>query len=65
MKQIKKVTLNLPASLLRDTQKITRSGVTETIKTALEELKKKESRMQLLKLRGKISFNLGINKTRA
>ena len=57
MKQVKKITLNIPVSLLRDTQKITGSGVTETIKTALEELKKKESREQLLKLRGTISFD--------
>ena len=65
MKQTKKITLNLPLDLINDAQKITKSGVTETIRTALEDLKKKESRNKLLKLKGKISIDIDLNKTRA
>jgi hypothetical protein len=61
----KKITLNLPADLLKEAQEITKEGITETIKTALIELKKKKAREQLINLRGKISFNLDLNKTRA
>ena len=64
MKNIKKITLNLPGDLLSDAQKITGAGVTETIREALTELKKKKAREQLLKLRGKISFGLDLSKTR-
>ncbi len=65
MKQTKKITLNLPLDLINDAQKITKSGVTETIRTALEDLKKKASRNKLLKLKGKISIDIDLNKTRA
>lgn len=60
----KKITLNLPSDLLKEAQEITKEGITETIKTALIELKKKKAREQLINLRGKISFNLDLNKTR-
>lgn len=60
----KKITLNLPPDLLKEAQEITKEGFTKTIKTALIELRKKKAREQLVNLRGKISFNLDLNKTR-
>jgi len=64
MKSSKKITLNLPSDLIQDAQKITGVGITETIREALIELKKKKAREEILKLRGKISFELDLNKTR-
>lgn len=65
MSKFKKITLNLPSDLLREAQDITKEGITETIKSALIELKNKKAREQLVNLRGKISFKLDLNKTRA
>lgn len=64
MKNSKKITLNLPSDLIQDAQKITGVGITETIREALIELKKKKAREEILKLRGKIAFELDLNKTR-
>jgi len=65
MANIKKITLNLPADLLKEAQAITKEGITETIRSALIELKNKKAREQLVKLRGKVTFNLDLEKTRS
>lgn len=57
--------MNIPADLLKEAQDITKDGITETIKLGLMELKKKKARQGLLNLRGKVSFNLDLNKTRS
>lgn len=65
MSTTKKITMNIPADLLKEAQDITKDGITETIKLGLMELKKKKARQGLLNLRGKVSFNLDLNKTRS
>lgn len=64
MSVTKKVTLNIPADLLKEAQEITKDGITETVKLGLIELKKKKARQGLLRLRGKVAFNLDLTKTR-
>ena len=64
MPTMKKITLNIPEDLLKEAQELTKDGITETIKLGLLELKKKKARQSLLKLRGKVSFNLDLHKTR-
>ncbi len=60
----KKVTINLPAELLKNAQRITGKGITPTILEGLEELERREKRSALRRLRGKIRFDLDLDETR-
>ncbi len=60
----KKVTVNLPVETLERAKRITRAGITETILEGLRELEKREKRVALARLQGKIRFRLDLDKTR-
>ncbi len=60
----RKVTLNLPEGLLEDAQEITSTGVTDTIRRALEILVARKSYNDLLRLRGTIDLKLDISELR-
>ena len=60
----KKITAFLPESSLEEAQKLSGLGITETLILALEEFKKKGLRQKLLKLRGKVAFDLDLARTR-
>jgi Arc/MetJ family transcription regulator len=60
----RKVTVNLPADLLADAQRITGLGITPTLVEALEELQRREKRSALRRLRGKVGFELDLEGTR-
>jgi hypothetical protein len=61
---IKKVTANIPADLLERARKATGLGITETLVAGLEELERSRKRSALRTLRGKIRFDLDLQKTR-
>ena len=61
---VKKVTANLPAKLLERAQSTTGLGITETLVAGLEELERNRKRSALRMLRGKIRFELDLDKTR-
>jgi hypothetical protein len=61
---VKKVTVNLPAGLLERARSITKRGVTETIVQALEELDRQRQRTALRGLRGRVRFELDLERTR-
>ena len=61
---VKKITANLPAKLLQRAQSTTGLGITETLVVALEELERSRKRSALRALRGKIRFELDLEKTR-
>jgi hypothetical protein len=59
-----KVTANIPSDLLKTAQRITGKGITLTLVEGLMELEKREKRFGLLALRGKLRFDLDLEKSR-
>ena len=60
----KKVTVNIPVDLLNNARKLTGSGITDTILEGLREIEKRHKRNSLIRLRGKVKFDLDLEKTR-
>jgi hypothetical protein len=60
----KKITVNVPAATLAHAMRITGKGITETLLEGLREIERREGRASLRKLRGKVEFDLDLNKTR-
>lgn len=61
---VKKITVNVPEKLLSVALELTGQGITETIIAGLIEIEKREKRQALRRLRGKIAFDLDLQKTR-
>ncbi len=61
---VKKITANIPAKLLERAQEGTGLGITETLVAGLEELERSRKRSALRLLRGKVRFELKLDKTR-
>jgi hypothetical protein len=61
---VKRITVNIPAKLLSKAQDTTGLGITETLIMALEELDRANKRSALRALRGRIKFELDLEKTR-
>jgi hypothetical protein len=59
-----KVTANIPIQLLQSARRITGKGITLTLVEGLLELEKREKRAGLLALRGKLKFELDLEKSR-
>ena len=62
--RVKRVTLNIPVHTLRQAMAVTGHGITATVIEALEELKRRSQRSALRQLRGKVDFDLDLEKTR-
>jgi Arc/MetJ family transcription regulator len=61
---VKKITANLPEELLARAQRATGLGITDTLVAALRELERSGQRSALRGLRGKVRFELDLDKTR-
>ncbi len=61
---VKKVTANIPAKLLSRARDTTGLGITETLILGLEELERAHKRSALRSLRGRVKFELDLDKTR-
>jgi hypothetical protein len=64
MKVRKKITVQVPADLLRRAQESTGVGIAETIRKALELLAAGGAYEKLRRLRGKVPFALGLRELR-
>ena len=64
MSAARKVTVNLPADALARAQRSTGTGVTSTLVAALAALERESKRFALRRLRGKVAFDLDLEKTR-
>ncbi len=60
MKSARKVTVELPADLLRRAQKSSGDGVTATIRRGLELVAAGEAYRDLRRLKGKVSFSVDL-----
>ena len=61
---VRKITVNLPEATLARAQAATRKGITATLIEALEALDRQERRSALRAMRGKVRFDLDLDKTR-
>lgn len=64
MSTAKKITTIIPTDLLKRAQKVTGEGITQTIKTALELLAKREIYRQVLSLKGTYKSKLDLKELR-
>ena len=55
---------NLPAKLLEQAQATTGRGITATLIAGLEEIERSRKRSALRALRGRVKFDLDLDKTR-
>ena len=60
----KKVTVEIPADLLRRAQKSTGEGITGTIRKGLELVAASRSYEDLRRLRGRVAFSIDLRKLR-
>jgi hypothetical protein len=61
---LKKVTINVPVQILDRARTITGRGITETIVEGLLELDRQRKRSALRALRGRVKFELDLEKNR-
>jgi len=64
MGAMRKITVELPDELLSSVQEEAGTGVTETIREALELLRQRQVQNKARKLRGKIKFGVDLMKLR-
>jgi hypothetical protein len=57
MNDMRKITANLPTDLLASCQDYTGEGITETLRRALEDMRRKRAYQGLLALKGKLDFS--------
>ena len=62
--QFRKITVQVPATLLEDAQELTGGGVTETITAGLEKLAASRAYRRLLQLEGQCQIDLDIDASR-
>jgi hypothetical protein len=60
MGEMRKVTVHLPEELLSAVQAGTGTGITETLREALEALRERQALQQIRALRGKVKFGVDL-----
>jgi hypothetical protein len=61
---IKRVTVNLPAKLLREAEQVSGRGITETIVLALELLARRRAYTNAMALKGKLDLDVDLEVSR-
>jgi hypothetical protein len=61
---LQRITANLPRHLLKEAQKVTRSGITETLVEGLTLLKRRRAYSRAMALKGKIQLKIDLAKSR-
>lgn len=59
-----RITANIPKDLLREAQRVTRSGITETLVEGLHLLKRRRAYDKAMALKGKLRLQVDIEKSR-
>ena len=65
MGALRKITIEVPADLLDKAQKATGSGVTQTVRSALQVLAASQAYERLRQLRGKVRFSRTLDALKA
>jgi hypothetical protein len=58
MSELRKITVQVPQTLLEKAQAYTGEGVTQTVTAALKRLASVQAQQEALKLRGKVKFSV-------
>lgn len=61
---LRKITVNIPESLLDRARRLTGKGITETLIVGLREIERGHKLSALRKLKGKVRFELDLDRTR-
>lgn len=61
---LRKITVEVPAHDLEMAQELTGGGVSETVRAALKKLASIQAQRRLLKLRGRVKFDLTLEEMR-
>jgi hypothetical protein len=61
----RKITIEIPESLLEKAQEATGSGITQTVRTGLQLVAASQAYDRLLELRGKVKFSLTLEELKA
>ena len=64
MEHLRKVTANIPQDILANAQRLTGKGITLTLVEGLKALDRNARRSALRQLRGKVGFELDLQRTR-
>ena len=64
MEHLRKVTANIPQDVLDNAQRLTGKGITLTLVEGLKALDRNARRSALRQLRGKVGFDLDVQRTR-
>ena len=64
MGHVRKITANIPEDILENAQRLTGKGVTLTLVEGLRALDRNARLSALRRLRGKVGFDLDLNRTR-
>jgi len=62
--KIQRITANIPKDLLREAQRVTRRGITETLVEGLHLLKRRRAYDKAMALKGKLRLQVDIEKSR-
>jgi hypothetical protein len=65
MKEARKITVEIPADLLKRAQDASGSGITQTVRTGLELIAASPAYARLLELRGKVDFSRKLSDLKA
>lgn len=60
MREMRKITVDVPADDLAAAQEFTGAGVSETVREALKKLRSIQAQQRALELRGKIKFGVDL-----
>ena len=64
MKRTRKITVEVPADLLKKAQKATNEGVTETVRLGLHKIVRSDAYERLRELRGKVHLTWDLDELR-
>lgn len=64
MGALRKITANIPENILANAQRVTGKGITLTLVEGLKALDRDARRSALRRLRGKVAFDLDLERTR-
>lgn len=60
----RKITVELPEDLLREAQRVTKQGITPTLRRGLEILRAQRAYERLLEMRGQVRFSVTLDDLR-
>jgi Arc/MetJ-type ribon-helix-helix transcriptional regulator len=64
MGEMRKITVEVPEELIASVQSSAGTGLTETIREALEQMRQRQVQNEARKLRGKVKFSMSLDELR-